>query len=147
MLKMPKTPHINPLGHFYRMFNYFAASSLITTVLTASFASTLAGWGMALLASLLIAAGSLAGGILVTMMTRNAFGLIQTGRILQYSGFILSALISTVVVGFLLSAFVSFGSPLLTGLLLFALAFGSATLTGEVPTKGRTWLPKRRATR
>ena len=84
-------------------------------------------------------------GVGLTIGMRAMFGLMQVGRLLQYTAFWLSAALSLKIIGIigglLFAASLTVNSALLAGFTVFAMAFAAATITGEVPTKGRTWLP------
>ena len=131
------------MQHLWKMFFYFLAAAAVTTVF---------GLGVSAgdllptaLAAVLVSAGALIGGVGLTIGMRALFGLMQVGRLLQYTAFWLSAAASLKIVGIIggliFAASLSVNSALLAGFTVFAIAFAAATITGEVPTKGRTWLP------
>ena len=131
------------MQHLWKMFFYFLAAAAVTTVF---------GLGVSAgdvlptaLAAVLVSAGALIGGVGLTIGMRALFGLMQVGRLLQYTAFWLSAALSLKIVGIigglLFAASLTVNSALLAGFTVFAIAFAAATITGEVPTKGRTWLP------
>jgi hypothetical protein len=131
------------MQHLWKMFFYFLAAAAVTFVF---------GLGVSAgdllptaLAAILVSAGALIGGVGLTIGMRALFGLMQVGRLLQYSAFWLSAAASLKIVGIIggliFAASLSVNSALLAGFTVFAIAFAAATITGEVPTKGRTWLP------
>lgn len=135
-----KTPHRRPWRHLASMFGYFFVAALITTF--AGLGASAPSIGTALAASAVTGFVSLVGGIFATMLLRSAFKLVQTGRILQYTGFWLATLPALSLAAWLTGATV--GSAPLAALVVVAIAFAGATAFGEVPTKGRTWLPMRR---
>lgn len=131
------------MQHLWKMFFYFLAAAAVTCVF---------GLGVSAgdllptaLAAILVSAGALIGGVGLTIGMRALFGLMQVGRLLQYTAFWLSAAASLKIVGIIggliFAASLSVNSALLAGFTVFAIAFAAATITGEVPTKGRTWLP------
>ncbi|MDQ5937732.1 MAG: hypothetical protein QG574_5091 [Cyanobacteriota bacterium erpe_2018_sw_21hr_WHONDRS-SW48-000092_B_bin.40] len=131
------------MQHLWKMFFYFLAAAAVTTVF---------GLGVSAgdvlptaLAAVLVSAGALIGGVGLTIGMRALFGLMQVGRLLQYTAFWLSAALSLKIIGIigglLFAASLTVNSALLAGFTVFAIAFAAATITGEVPTKGRTWLP------
>lgn len=138
-----KTPHGRPWRHLAGMFGYFLVGSIVSTLVFAGSGSALSGFLVVLLAgSALSALTALIGGIFATMVMRWLFKLSQTGRFLQYAGFWMAA-----CGGFKLTLWLDIattGSVLLAGLLATAVAFTLATYFGEVPLKGRTWLPVKR---
>lgn len=131
------------MQHLWKMFFYFLAAAAVTTVF---------GLGVSAgdvlptaLAAVLVSAGALIGGVGLTIGMRALFGLMQVGRLLQYTAFWLSAALSLKIIGIIgglfFAASLTVNSALLAGFTVFAIAFAAATITGEVPTKGRTWLP------
>ncbi|MFA7340811.1 MAG: hypothetical protein WC028_28755 [Candidatus Obscuribacterales bacterium] len=136
------------MQHLWKMFFYFLAAAAVTCVF---------GLGVSAgdilptaLAAALVSAGALIGGVGLTIGLRALFGLMQVGRLLQYTAFWLSAAASLKIVGIIggliFAASLSVNSALLAGFTVFAIAFAAATITGEVPTKGRTWLPMKMKT-
>lgn len=83
-------------------------------------------------------------GTLVTAATRAYFGLIQTGRVIQYLGFWLATSLSLGVASYLFTDGATFASSLFGGLVIFACSFATAYLLEEIPWRGRTWLPMKR---
>lgn len=94
-----------------------------------------------------IVTGSVAmvGGLLVTMVLRQTLGLVQTGRVLQYAGFWVASLAGVQAAGLFFDETFIMVNPFLSALAIFAVAFGAATAAGEIPWKGRTWLPVKRS--
>lgn len=136
------------MQHLWKMFFYFLAAATVTCVF---------GLGVSAgdiiptaLAAILVSAGALIGGVGLTIGMRALFGLMQVGRLLQYTAFWLSAAASLKIVGIIggliFAASLSVNSALLAGFTVFAIAFAAATITGEVPTKGRTWMPMKMKT-
>ncbi len=139
------------MQHLWKMFFYFLAAAAVTFVF---------GLGVSAgdilptaLAAILVSAGALIGGVGLTIGLRAAFGLMQVGRLLQYTAFWLSAAASLKIVGIIgglvftdSAASLTVNSALIAGFTVFAIAFAAATITGEVPTKGRTWLPMKMKT-
>ena len=141
-LKNIKTPHGNPFTHLRNMFGYFFAGAVLTIMigLGVQVGSVLA----ALLASALAAAIALLGGIFVTMIFRTAFKLSQTGRILQYAGFWLACWLGLETAAAVFADTLTLSNSFVAGLAFFAIGFGAATVFGQVPWRGRSWLPIRR---
>lgn len=130
-------------NHLRNMYLYFLAST--AAVLLLGIGTSITGsWILAAVAAALVAGSAIVGGILGTMRMRVFFGLMQTGRVLQYASFTLSTYVGLLLCGWLFGSTLSLGSPLLSAFAIFALAFGPATLVGEVQVRGRTWLPVRR---
>lgn len=131
------------MQHLWKMFFYFLAAAAVTTVF--GLGVTAGDVLPTALAAVLVSAGALIGGVGLTIGMRALFGLMQVGRLLQYTAFWLSAALSLKLVGIigglLFAASLTVNSALLAGFTVFAIAFAAATITGEVPTKGRTWLP------
>ena len=131
------------MQHLWKMFFYFLAAAAVTTVF--GLGVTAGDVLPTALAAVLVSAGALIGGVGLTIGMRALFGLMQVGRLLQYTAFWLSAALSLKIIGIigglLFAASLTVNSALLAGFTIFAMAFAAATITGEVPTKGRTWLP------
>ncbi len=134
------------MQHLWKMFFYFFAAAAVTCVF--GLGVTAGGLLPTALAVTLVSAGALVGGVGSTIALRSLFGLMQVGRLMQYTAFWLSAALSLKLIGiiggliFTASATsLTVNSALLAGFAVFAIAFSAATITGEVPTKGRTWLP------
>ncbi len=131
------------MQHLWKMFFYFLAAAAVTTVF--GLGVTAGDVLPTALAAVLVSAGALIGGVGLTIGMRALFGLMQVGRLLQYTAFWLSAALSLKIIGIigglLFAASLTVNSALLAGFTVFAIAFAAATITGEVPTKGRTWLP------
>ena len=131
------------MQHLWKMFFYFLTAAAVTTVF--GLGVTAGDLLPTALAAVLVSAGALIGGVGLTIGMRAMFGLMQVGRLLQYTAFWLSAALSLKIIGIigglLFAASLTVNSALLAGFTVFAMAFAAATITGEVPTKGRTWLP------
>lgn len=131
------------MQHLWKMFFYFLAAAVVTTVF--GLGVTAGDLFPTALAAVLVSAGALIGGVGLTIGMRALFGLMQVGRLLQYTAFWLSAALSLKIIGIigglLFAASLTVNSALLAGFTVFAMAFAAATITGEVPTKGRSWLP------
>lgn len=130
--------------HTFNMICYLAVATLASLVLTGAFyqAKPLA----LLLASAFTGFVGLLGGLSSTVFLRAAFKLMQTGRIIQYACFFLFIWAGLALSALIVSA-VFVGSAITggawTALLATAIGFAAATIMGEVPTRGRTWLPQR----
>ena len=131
------------MQHLWKMFFYFLAAAAVTTVF--GLGVTAGDVLPTALATVLVSAGALIGGVGLTIGMRALFGLMQVGRLLQYTAFWLSAALSLKIIGIigglLIAASLTVNSALLAGFTILAIEFPAATITGEVPTKGRTWLP------
>lgn len=142
MFKNLKTPHGNPLQHFWNMLAYFGAAAVLVLALTPGLSVAGGLIGVAL-SGVGLGAVTLALGIAVTIVIRRVGSLVQTGRLQQYGSFWLAAWLG--LQGLMLLGVVSgVDSAAVSSLIVFGVAFGAATLFGEVPWKGRTWLPMRR---
>ena len=142
-----KTPHRRPLRHLLNMFGLFVSGAVTTVGLHLGATVTAGGaTGMPILpliaSALTAGAISLLGGVLVTATVRRVLNLVQTGRVIQYAGFSLASLLGLKLAAYFFAA-ITITSPLLAGFCLFAIAFSLATALGEVPWRGRTWLPMR----
>lgn len=131
------------MQHLWKMFFYFFAAATVTSVF--GLGVTAGGIIPTALAVALVSAGALVGGVGSTIALRSLFGLMQVGRLMQYTAFWLSAALSLkligIIGGLIFAASLTVNTALLAGFTVFAIAFASATITGEIPTKGRTWLP------
>jgi hypothetical protein len=139
-----KTPHRRPLRHMFNMLGLFTFAAIATIGLHLGAAINAGPSGipfLALAASALTAGAiSLVVGIIVTATVRRALNLVQTGRLIQYSGFCLAGWLGLNLSAYFFSA-ITLTAPFVAGFFLFAIAFGLATALGEVPWRGRTWLP------
>jgi len=136
-----KTPHRRPLRHLLNMYGLFVVAALATMFLPvgATITGGAAPLGVAFTALTAGAIGLLAG-IVVTAVTRRVLLLTQTGRLIQYTGFWLASWLGLKAAAYFFAA-ITLSAPALAAFVLFAIAFGAATALGEVPTRGRTWLP------
>ncbi len=132
--------HVFTSRHFLKMIGYFVVAALVTVFvgLGVTAGTILSG----ILSAGLIGFVGLALGLASTIVLRGMFGLMQTGRIIQYLCFFFGTWAGVCLASLLFSSLAVTSSPLVA-LIVFAIAFGAATLTGEVQTKGRTWLPMR----
>jgi hypothetical protein len=142
-----KTPHRKPFWHMLKMLVLFLFAAIMTLVLHLGAAISshevhLSGATVVALrySFLTTAAVSLLAGIIVTATLRRAFNLVQTGRLVQYSGFCLSSWLGLQLSAYFFGA-ITLTAPIVASFALFAIAFGLATALGEVPWRGRTWLP------
>lgn len=135
-----KTPHgNNPLTHALRMEVYFLTSAIVVFCLGVG---ATAGGALSLVAAALLwSLLTLVGGTLVTAVTRRSFNLVQTGRLVQYLGFGATSYLALLLVDWVFTTGVVSTAPALAAVVQFGLAFGAATLTGEVPWRNRRWLP------
>jgi hypothetical protein len=141
MFKNLKTPHgKNPMNHVRNLFFYFVGAAVLTMLLGVGVTAGSILFG--LIGSVLVGAVAVAIGIGSTALIRSSLKLMQTGRVIQYSGFIGATYLGYLLIGFLFAGTVTLAQPLLAAVVTFGLAFGSATLMREIPWKGRTWLPK-----
>ena len=142
MFKKFKTPHGDAGAHLLRMCVIFILASLVDVFAQIGLSYN-GGLVSSALTAVLVALTTLTGGIFCTMILRTIFGLHQTGRILQYAGFVLAS-------GAAIKATTLFVSSLqvnnlwLSGAVITLIAFAIATLTGVMPWRKRTWLPLRR---
>lgn len=131
--------------HPTKVFLYFLFASAIAMSFGLGVAVTgtlLAQALTTVVASAIVGAFSLGGGMGITIASRSVFGLMQTGRAIQWPAFIVSAWAGLAVVGLLFSS-VAVTSGLFASLAIFAMAFGWGYFRKEIPWKGRTWLPKK----
>jgi hypothetical protein len=141
-LKKIKTPHGNHFNHLRNMFGYFLAGALLTVFIGLG-ADVVGSLLSAALGAALAAAVALLGGIFVTMIFRTAFRLVQTGRILQYAGFWLSSWLG-LEAAIAATGSLTLSNSFVASLAFFGISFGAATLFGQVPWRGRSWMPIRR---
>jgi hypothetical protein len=136
-----KTPHLSPRRHAVVMVAIFMFMTLLATMAGLVQSSSL------LSATAVVVVSGIASvflGTLLTASTRAYFGLIQTGRVIQYLGFWLATSLSLGVASYLFTDGATFASSLFGGLVIFACSFATAYLLGEIPWRGRTWLPMKR---
>lgn len=127
-------------AHLRNMYLYFLVSML--AVLAFGIGLTPGdNWALLTLSFVLVPAITLVLAITATMQLRQRLTLMQTGRLIQWGAFYLSGLLGLWL--FSLIGAVTLTNPLLAALALFGIAFAPATLFGEVPWRGRTWLPVR----
>lgn len=138
-LKNIKTPHGNHGQHFFNMLIMFVAASFAAI----SFGNVATDGAALIFGGLLAGSVGMISGLLLTIVIRAAFSLVQTGRFLQYASFWAGTYLGVVAADWLFAGFAS-TNPIVLSLVIFALAFAIATLSGEVPWRGRTWLPKRK---
>ncbi|HEY9757330.1 MAG TPA: hypothetical protein V6C97_19330 [Oculatellaceae cyanobacterium] len=137
-----KTPHGNAGRHFVRMCGAFIASGFVALLCMQSVHISAALIGYAAFTPTI----GFVGGLLLTIVLRQVFSLVQTGRFLQYACFWLGVY-GAALAGRVLFSGVLQANSALFAFVTFALAFAVMTATGEVPWKGRTWLPVRRVLR
>lgn len=127
-------------SHFFKMLGYFmvAAALMLLVGYTMSAGSLLTG----LISAVVIGGVGMSFGLAATILLRQWFSLMQTGRWIQYACFLVGTWLGVGLTSWLVDSFAT-GSSFFAALSVFVLAFGVATLTGEVPTKGRTWMPVR----
>jgi len=131
-------------SHFYKMIGYFSGASALALLLGVFISA--GGFLPGLVSAVIIGAVALVFGLGSTIALRAVLGLMQTGRIIQYLCFIAGTWLGIGAASLVVSSLVV-TSGFWASLLIFAVAFGAATLVGEVPWKGRTWLPKQMPTR
>lgn len=130
--------------HPLKVFIFFVVASLVTMFagVGASLSGDLAWQSMSgLVSALMVGAFALGGGMGITIFSRGAFGLMQTGRIIQWPAFIGSTWEGFTLAAWLFAGTLAVTSGLLASLFTFGLAFGWGYLRKEIPWKGRTWLP------
>jgi len=136
-----KTPHLSPRRHALMMVAIFMFMTMLATltglIQSSSLLNTVAAIAVSGIASVFL-------GTLLTASTRAYFGLIQTGRVIQYLGFWLATSLSVGASGYLFTNGTTFASSLFGGLVIFSCSFATAYLLGEIPWRGRTWMPMRR---
>lgn len=86
---------------------------------------------------------SLVGGVFITQQSRALFNLAQTGRVFQYLSFWLTSLLGLSVSSWLFPQSLEVHSFALASAAIVYLGFATAIFFGQVPIKGRTWLPVR----
>lgn len=84
---------------------------------------------------------SLFGGVFITQQSRALFNLQQTGRVFQYVSFWLTSLAGLALSTWLFPQALEVHSFALASAAITYLGFATAIFFGEVPVKGRTWLP------
>lgn len=135
---------MHPLKVF--LFFVFASAVTMTLGLGVSLGGSLAQAAfVAVASSAMVGLFALGGGMGITIYSRSLFGLMQTGRVIQWPAFILStwAGLSAAawVFNTLFGTALAVSSGLFASLAIFAMAFGWGYLRGEIPWKGRTWMP------
>lgn len=136
-----KTPHRRPWSHLLKMYGYFLLGSLICMIL--GMGASLSTLSDIFAAAAITAALSLVGGIFVTASVRALFGLTQTGRLLQYAGFWLATLGALQLTDYFVPVYLLVGGTV-AAFVIVLFSFAGAIIFGEVPVKGRGWLPVRR---
>lgn len=144
MFKFPKlkTPHLFPARHAGKMVLLFALMMLFVSPFDI-LPSREFGYAYLLVVPV-CAFVSVFLGTLTTAMTRAYFGLIQTGRVIQWTGFWLATSLSTGLASYLFTTDATLALSLYNGFVVFTGAFAAAYLLGEIPWRGRTWLPMKR---
>ncbi len=139
MFKKFKTPHGDAGAHLLRMCVIFILASLVDVF--AQIGLTYSGGIVSeALTAVLLALTTLAGGIVATMVLRTIFELHQTGRVLQYGGFVLASG-AAIKASSLFVPSLQISNLWLAGAMIVLIAFAVATLTGVMPWRKRTWLP------
>lgn len=131
--------------HPTKVFLYFLFASAIAMSLGLGVAvsgTLLSQVLTTVIGSAIVGAFSLGGGMGITIASRSIFGLMQTGRVIQWPAFILSAWAGLSVAGLIFGG-VAVTSGLFASLAIFAMAFGWGYFRKEIPWKGRTWLPRK----
>jgi len=138
-LNRVRTPHGDNGQHLFNMLCFFLGATLLSISFgnVVSDASALLGGGF------IVGGVGLAAGLLLTIVFRVLFGLVQTGRFLQYACFWAGTYAGVELADRLFAGFSS-EHPIMLAFAVFALAFMLATWAGEVPIRGRTWLPKKK---
>lgn len=136
-----KTPHRRPWSHLLKMYGYFLLGSLICMIL--GMGASLSTLSDIFAAAAITAALSLVGGIFVTASVRALFGLTQTGRLVQYAGFWLASLGALQLTDYFVPVYLLVGGTV-AAFVIVLFSFAGAITFGEVPVKGRGWLPVRR---
>ena len=132
------------MQHLLKMFLLFLGAAAVTLIF--GLGASAPGLVSGALTAVLVAAGTLAGGVGLTIWARSTFSLIQTGRFVQYASFWASSAVAFKLVALVFALFgvtVALTSTALASFVTFALCFAVATAVGEVPVKGRTWMPVR----
>jgi hypothetical protein len=131
------------MSHFVKTTLYFFAATLITLGfgLGASFSAGMILPG--LLVSLLVAAPATFSAVFLTMKARSSFSLMQTGRFVQYASFWATGAIALKIVSLIFASVIVVSNLALASFSAMAICMISATLFGQIPWKGRTWLPVR----
>jgi hypothetical protein len=125
-------------AHLRNMFLYFVLGTLAVLVFGIGLTPG-DNWALLVLSLVLVPAITIVLAITATMQLRQRLSLMQTGRLIQWGAFYLSGLLGLWL--FSLAGAVVVTNLLVAALALFAISFGAATAFGEVPWRGRTWLP------
>lgn len=136
-----KTPHRRPWRHLLKMYGYFLLGSLICMIF--GMGASLSTLSDIFAAAAITAALSLVGGIFITASVRALFGLTQTGRLVQYAGFWLASLGALHLTDYFVPVYLLVGGTV-AAFVIVLFSFAGAMTFGEVPVKGRSWLPVRR---
>lgn len=89
----------------------------------------------------LTGAVTLVGGTFVVQRARSIFGLMQTGRWVQYLLFWFAAIAGLELSVWVLPTVIEVSNLALAAAAVVYLGFASAIFVGEVPTQGRSWMP------
>lgn len=131
------------MSHLIKVILYFFASSLIALGLGLGAHIAAGSLLPGVLIAALVSTAAVAGGVFVTVQARSIFNLVQTGRFIQYASFWASGAIALKIAGLLFSSVLVVSSASTAAFVAMAICFTAATLTGQIPWKGRTWLPVR----
>jgi len=131
------------MSYLIKVILYFFASTLVAVGfgLGASFGTGYLIPG--LVVALLVAASAVAGGVALTVAARSVFKLAQTGRFVQYASFWAAGALALKVASALFGTVLVVSNAPLTAFVALVVCFTAATLSGQIPWKGRTWLPVR----
>jgi hypothetical protein len=131
------------MAHFLKVIFYFFLSTLLTLTigLGAHYTPGVLAWGA--FGTMLVGLISVFGGLILTIGIRHFFKLSQTGRIIQYASFWSSGWLGLWLIAKWTTTGIVLTNAPLAAFVAFAVCFTAATLNGEIPWKGRSWLPKK----
>jgi len=131
------------MSHFIKVTLYFFASALVAIGFGLGASFTPGSFLPGLLVALAVSLAAVFGGVFLTMQARARFSLMQTGRFVQYASFWATGALALKIAALLFSSVLVVPSAALASFVALVVCFTSATLTGQIPWKGRTWLPVR----
>jgi hypothetical protein len=131
------------MSHLIKVTLYFFASALVAIGFGLGASFTAGAFLPGLLVALAVSLAAVLGGVFLTVQARSIFSLVQTGRVVQYGSFWAAGAVALKVAALIFSSVLVVPNAALASLVALAFCFTSATLTGQIPWKGRTWLPVR----
>jgi len=131
------------MSHLIKVILYFFGSALVALLFGLGAHFTAGSLLPGIVVAALVSVAAVAGGVFLTVQARAIFSLMQTGRFVQYGSFWLAGAVALKIAALLFSSVLVVTSASLASFVALVVCFTTATLTGQIPWKGRTWLPVR----